>query len=306
MATPVELAAMRRAIGVSAGGLGCTSPNPPVGCVLLDGAGNIVGEGYHQRKGEAHAEAQALAAAGLLARDAIAVVTLEPCNHHGRTPPCRQALIDAQVRRVVIAVTDPTSRGEGGTAALRAAGIDVETGVLADEARVVLGYWLTALEAGRPVIIWPYILSDRGMTALHPETEAVRDLLINADAVLHEDGSVTEAVPASHGEGILRLPVVTPDENAENAAASLYEGGVRRLLLGGTDVAARFLAAGLVDCVVAYLPDGKSSRRPGLAVPWPLLPPGFSIARVSRVSGFARIEAESGNWGAPGIPVLGP
>ena len=139
---------MRRAVAVSAAGLGCTSPNPPVGCVLLNAEGRIVGEGYHQRKGEAHAEAQALAAAGTLARGATAVVTLEPCNHQGRTPPCRQALIDAGVRRVVIAVTDPTSRGEGGTAALRSAGIDVETGVLEREARVVLGSWLAALGIG--------------------------------------------------------------------------------------------------------------------------------------------------------------
>lgn len=118
---------MRRAIALSAAGLGTTSPNPPVGCVLLDADGQIAGEGYHERKGEAHAEAQALAAAGQRARAATAVVTLEPCNHRGRTPACRQALIDAGVRRVVIAVTDPTSRGEGGTAALRAAGVDVET-----------------------------------------------------------------------------------------------------------------------------------------------------------------------------------
>lgn len=297
---------MRRAIAVSAGGLGCTSPNPPVGCVLLDAAGKIVGEGYHQRKGEAHAEAQALTAAGPLARDATAVVTLEPCNHQGRTPPCRQALIDARVRRVVIAVTDPTSRGEGGTAALLAAGVEVETGVLTDEARVVLGYWLAALRTGRPVIIWPYILWDWCITALHPETEAARDLLINADAVLHADGSVTEAVPASHGEGILRLPLLTPDEEAGRAATSLYEGGVRRLILDGADTAARFLAAGLVDCVVAYLPDEKASRQPDLAVSWPLLPPGFTITRVSRVSGFVRIEAEPGNRDASGPSAFGP
>src|SRR6266513_4824464 len=110
MATPAEVAAMRRAIGLSAAGLGTTSPNPPVGCVVLDPSGQVVGEGYHERKGEAHAEAQALAAAGHLASGATAVVTLEPCNHQGRTPPCRQALIDAGVRRAVIAMIDPTSR----------------------------------------------------------------------------------------------------------------------------------------------------------------------------------------------------
>lgn len=290
MATSAELAAMRRAVAVSAAGLGCTSPNPPVGCVLLNAEGRIVGEGYHQRKGEAHAEAQALAAAGTLARGATAVVTLEPCNHQGRTPPCRQALIDAGVRRVVIAVTDPTSRGEGGTAALRSAGIDVETGVLEREARVVLGSWLAALGTGRPVIIWPYVLSGRDLKTLPPGTVAASEQLMNADAVLRAHGAVDEAVPGSHG-GILRLPVLGPDDDVRRIAASLYEGGVRRLILGGDDVASGFLAAGLVDYVVAYLPDGMPSRRPDLPDNWPLLPPGFAISRVTRVSGFVRIEA---------------
>src|SRR5215467_6858306 len=162
MATPAEVAAMRRAIGLSAAGLGTTSPNPPVGCVVLGRSGQVAGEGYHERKGEPHAEAQAIAAAGPLAQGATAVVTLEPCNHEGRTPACRQALIDAEVHRVVIAVLDPTSRGEGGAAALRAAGIDVEAGVLGDEARAVLGPWLTALVTRRPLVTWPYLVSAQG------------------------------------------------------------------------------------------------------------------------------------------------
>ncbi|MGH3812935.1 MAG: bifunctional diaminohydroxyphosphoribosylaminopyrimidine deaminase/5-amino-6-(5-phosphoribosylamino)uracil reductase RibD, partial [Pseudonocardiaceae bacterium] len=89
MASSRELDAMRRAVVLSAFGLGTTSPNPPVGCVILDRDGHIVGEGYHERKGEPHAETQALAVAGERAGGGTAVVTLEPCNHHGRTPPCR-------------------------------------------------------------------------------------------------------------------------------------------------------------------------------------------------------------------------
>ncbi|MGH3550222.1 MAG: bifunctional diaminohydroxyphosphoribosylaminopyrimidine deaminase/5-amino-6-(5-phosphoribosylamino)uracil reductase RibD [Pseudonocardiaceae bacterium] len=117
MASAHERDAMRRAIALSAFGLGTASPNPPVGCVVLAANGNFVGEGYHERKGEPHAEAQALAAAGEHARGGTAVVTLEPCNHHGRTPACRQALIEAGIARVIISVIDPTSRGEGGAAA---------------------------------------------------------------------------------------------------------------------------------------------------------------------------------------------
>jgi diaminohydroxyphosphoribosylaminopyrimidine deaminase/5-amino-6-(5-phosphoribosylamino)uracil reductase len=139
MATDREIHAMRLAVALSAHGLGTTSPNPPVGCVILTGDGEIAGTGYHQRKGESHAEVQALTAAGSRAAGGTAVVTLEPCNHVGRTPACRQALIDARVARVVISTLDPTSRGEGGAAMLKAAGVDVEIGVLADETRLVLG-----------------------------------------------------------------------------------------------------------------------------------------------------------------------
>src|SRR5947199_392297 len=114
VASTREVEAMRLAIALSAHGLGTTSPNPPVGCVILDRAGQLVGTGYHRRKGEPHAEAYALADAGRRAAGGTAVVTLEPCNHVGRTPACRQLLVDAGVARVVIAVLDPTSRGDGG------------------------------------------------------------------------------------------------------------------------------------------------------------------------------------------------
>jgi diaminohydroxyphosphoribosylaminopyrimidine deaminase / 5-amino-6-(5-phosphoribosylamino)uracil reductase len=292
MATPAELAAMRRAIALSAAGLGTTSPNPPVGCVVLDPHGRIVGEGYHERKGEAHAEARALAAAGTDAAGATAVVTLEPCNHHGRTPPCRQALIDAHVKRVVIALIDPTSRGEGGAAVLRAAGVDVETGVLAEEARVVLGPWLTALQTGRPVITWPYLITVDGIEALPEHTAEAGLLRRNADAILRADGTITEAVPGTHGAGILKLANTEPGAEALAVAGSLYEAGVRHLLLqGDVAVAAPFLAAGLLDRVLAYMPDGDGSRRPTGQMPWPEVPYGFTITDAARIDGLIRIEA---------------
>jgi diaminohydroxyphosphoribosylaminopyrimidine deaminase/5-amino-6-(5-phosphoribosylamino)uracil reductase len=272
--------------------LGATSPNPPVGCVLLDPGDRIIGEGYHARKGEAHAEAQALAAAGSLADGATAVVTLEPCNHQGRTPPCRQALIDAKVKRVVIALIDPTSRGEGGAAALRAAGVDVETDVLPDEAHVVLGTWLTALQARRPVVTWPYMLAAEGIGEFPEDHAEAAQLRLIADAVLRADGSVTEAVPGSHGAGILDLKEALASDDVRGIAASLYDGGVRHLLLvGGLDVAEPFLSAGLLDRVLAYLPEGSTSRRPDRQMPWPQLPPGFTITEVTRINGFVRVEA---------------
>jgi diaminohydroxyphosphoribosylaminopyrimidine deaminase/5-amino-6-(5-phosphoribosylamino)uracil reductase len=282
MASPSELAAMRRAIALSAAGLGGVSPNPPVGCVILAPDGRIAGEGYHQRKGEA---------AGAGAAGGTAVVTLEPCNHHGVTPPCRQALIGAGVSRVVIAVTDPTSRGEGGTAALRAAGIAVETGVLHREALAVLGPWLTALEKRRPEVTWPYLITAAGAGPL-PSGTHDDDLRRNADAVLHADGTVTEAVPGAHGKGYLNLEVPA-GASAPEAASRLYDGGVRRLLLhGGPGLADAFLRSGIVDRVLAYVPEGPASSRPANPLPWPELPPGFSVTSAARTTGgLVRIEA---------------
>ncbi|MDR0345926.1 MAG: bifunctional diaminohydroxyphosphoribosylaminopyrimidine deaminase/5-amino-6-(5-phosphoribosylamino)uracil reductase RibD, partial [Nocardiopsaceae bacterium] len=269
-ALPAEEAAMRRAIAISAAGLWTASPNPPVGCVLLGPDSQLISEGYHERKGEAHAETHALMAAGHLAKGATAVVTLEPCNHDGRTPACRQALIDAGVSRVVIALLDPTSRGEGGAAALRLAGVDVHVGVLADEARVVLGPWLTALQTRRPVITWSYVISDRGIGAAAEEMPDARRLRLGADANLHADGTVTEAIPGSHGHGILDMHGACVGAGPAAVAASLYENGVRSVLLvGGLDLAAPYLAAGLVDRLYAYLPDGDASRKAPTALPWP-------------------------------------
>jgi diaminohydroxyphosphoribosylaminopyrimidine deaminase/5-amino-6-(5-phosphoribosylamino)uracil reductase len=295
VASAAEVAAMRRAIALSAAGLGTTSANPPVGCVLIGRDGDLVGEGYHERKGESHAEALALAAAGSAAGGSTAIVTLEPCNHQGRTPPCRQALIDAGVRRVVIAVTDPTSRGAGGTAELRKVGIDVETGVLENEARLVLGSWLTATTTGRPHVTWPYVLTGGAVTALPHSSAEARTLELAADAVLHADGQVAEAVPGSHGQDVLSLPAWA-DADPHHDLASLFAGGARRLLLsGGLTLASRFLAVGLVDRVVALLADGAASRQPDRAMPWALVPSGFVITAVARIPGFVRVDADRRN-----------
>ncbi|MCO4760143.1 MAG: bifunctional diaminohydroxyphosphoribosylaminopyrimidine deaminase/5-amino-6-(5-phosphoribosylamino)uracil reductase RibD [Myxococcales bacterium] len=126
--SPRDAAWMRMAIAAAHRGGPSVRPNPQVGCVLV-ADGVVVGEGYHARCGGPHAEAEALAAAGNAARGATAYVTLEPCNHHGRTPPCAQALIAAGVRRVVIGVADPNPTASGGCATLRQAGVEVVTGV---------------------------------------------------------------------------------------------------------------------------------------------------------------------------------
>jgi diaminohydroxyphosphoribosylaminopyrimidine deaminase/5-amino-6-(5-phosphoribosylamino)uracil reductase len=141
---------MRRALELAERARGLTSPNPMVGAVVV-AADEIVGEGFHRAAGEPHAEIEALAAAGPHARGATLYVTLEPCSHQGRTPPCAPAVIAAGVRRVVAAIGDPNPRvGGQGFAALRAAGIDVTAGVLETEAARQNRAFLTAMREGRP------------------------------------------------------------------------------------------------------------------------------------------------------------
>jgi diaminohydroxyphosphoribosylaminopyrimidine deaminase/5-amino-6-(5-phosphoribosylamino)uracil reductase len=152
--SPAEDKAMARAIELAARGLGTTSPNPVVGCVLLDAAGHVVGEGFHAYAGGPHAEIVALAQAGERARGGTAVVTLEPCNHTGRTGPCSQAMIRAGVARVVIAVSDPNPTAAGGAHALREAGVEVVEGVRVNEAAEGNIAWLTSVRRGRPYVIW--------------------------------------------------------------------------------------------------------------------------------------------------------
>ncbi|MEQ4301989.1 bifunctional diaminohydroxyphosphoribosylaminopyrimidine deaminase/5-amino-6-(5-phosphoribosylamino)uracil reductase RibD [Plantactinospora sp. B6F1] len=157
--------AMRRAIGLAARGLGTTSPNPLVGCVLLDPHGEIVGEGFHAYAGGPHAEIVALAQAGERARGGTAVVTLEPCDHTGRTGPCSGALISAGIRRVLVGVPDPNPVAAGGIERLRAAGVEVEVGLRAAEAEAGNLAWLTAVRRGRPYLIWKYAATLDGRIA---------------------------------------------------------------------------------------------------------------------------------------------
>lgn len=160
-----EEAAMRRALALSALGLGATSPNPVVGCVVLDASGEVAGEGWHQRAGGPHAEVNALRAAGGRARGGTALVTLEPCNHTGRTGPCAQALIEAGVARVVYAVSDPNPAATGGAETLRAAGISVEQGLCEAEAAEGNAAWLTSVRLGRPHVTWKYAATLDGRIA---------------------------------------------------------------------------------------------------------------------------------------------
>src|SRR4051794_15993037 len=144
--TTVVERAMRRALELAATPGVPLGPNPRVGCVLVAPDGSTVAEGFHRGAGTLHAEAAALAEAGEAARGTTAVVTLEPCNHTGRTGPCAQALVDAGVRRVVFAQPDPNPTAAGGAETLRAAGIEVASGLMHEQARALNRFWTFAVD----------------------------------------------------------------------------------------------------------------------------------------------------------------
>lgn len=162
----IDHAMMARALRLAERGAFTTRPNPMVGCVIARGD-EVVGEGWHVRAGEPHAEVFALQQAGERARAATAYVTLEPCSHHGRTPPCADALIEAGVARVVVATGDPNPQVAGqGMARLRAAGIELCHGLMQDEARTVNRGFFSRIERGRPWLRVKLAMSLDGRTAL--------------------------------------------------------------------------------------------------------------------------------------------
>ncbi|NUS12999.1 MAG: bifunctional diaminohydroxyphosphoribosylaminopyrimidine deaminase/5-amino-6-(5-phosphoribosylamino)uracil reductase RibD [Streptomyces sp.] len=296
MVSAGEITAMRRAIAISAHGVGSTSPNPPVGCVILDSAGIPIGEGYHVRKGDSHAEVHALRAAGGRAVGGTAVVTLEPCNHTGRTPPCREALLQAGVARVVIAVMDPTSRGEGGAAVLRQSGVDVETGVLREEALLVLSPWLTATLAGRPFLTWAYAADPDGSPVGHPDdgpvSAALRQLRGAHDLVVNPSGVMAEGRPQSHGGGdVFHVPAGQASSDTHAAMDAFRSSGARSVLLEGVSgTALSFAADALLDQVVAFLqtsPPSHALRMPGTRLA--PFPEGFRLTDVAHHGDHVRL-----------------
>ena len=197
---------MARALELAARGVGGVEPNPLVGAVVLDAAGQLAGEGWHQRFGGPHAEVFALAAAGESARGGTLYVTLEPCCHHGQTPPCTDAVLASGVARVVVAMADPFPRvNGGGLAILRRAGLAVEVGVLEPQARALNAAYLTLLGTGRPWVIAKWAMTLDGKLATrtgdskwvsNAECRAkVHDLRGRVDAVIVGRGTVVADDP---------------------------------------------------------------------------------------------------------------
>jgi diaminohydroxyphosphoribosylaminopyrimidine deaminase / 5-amino-6-(5-phosphoribosylamino)uracil reductase len=197
---------MRRAIELAERGRGLTSPNPMVGAVIVAPGGEVVGEGFHERAGAAHAEVEALRAAGARARGATMYVTLEPCSHHGRTPPCASAVVAAGIARVVAAIGDPNPLVSGqGFTELRRAGIEVVAGVGAAEAERQNRVFLTAMRERRPhVVLKAGMTLDGKIADLHgasrwitggPSRERAHLLRSESDAIVVGIGTVLRDDP---------------------------------------------------------------------------------------------------------------
>jgi len=290
---------LKRALELAENGRGTTHPNPIVGAVVVSGD-EIAGEGWHERKGGPHAEVVALEAAGERARGATVYVTLEPCAHHGVTPPCVDALLAAGVARVVAGQLDPTPAHREGLEMLRAAGVEVELadGELAFRCRQQVEEWRTWVTKGRPFVTYKVALTLDGRVRMPGERwvtgEASRKLVhvlrAQSDAVAVGMGTVRWDNPRLDARDVpvVRQPrriafgrgPLPDDSELELRSGPLREelealaaDAVQSLLLeGGPTLAAAFLEADLVDKLVVFVAPRLSGEGPGMleGLPRPL------------------------------------
>ncbi|WP_301336734.1 bifunctional diaminohydroxyphosphoribosylaminopyrimidine deaminase/5-amino-6-(5-phosphoribosylamino)uracil reductase RibD [Mycobacterium asiaticum] len=283
--------AMRLAIEHSYQVKGTTYPNPPVGAVIVDQEGRVVGVGATQPAGGDHAEVIALRRAGGLAAGGIAVVTMEPCNHFGKTPPCVNALIEARVGTVIFGVADPNGIAGGGAGRLTAAGVQVRSGVMADHvAAGPLREWLHKQRAGLPHVTWKYATSIDGRSAaadgssqwisseaaradLHRRRALADAIIVGTGTVLADDPALTARLPDGSlaPQQPLRVVVgkreIPPDAKVlnddsrtmvirTNDPVEVLRALADRtdvLLEGGPTLAGAFLRAGAINRILAYV-----------------------------------------------------
>ena len=322
MASTGEVDAMRRALVLAATATVRPGANPRVGCVLLSRDGEVVGEGFHRGAGTPHAEVEALRAAGARARGATAVVTLEPCDHTGRTGPCTSALLDAGIVRVVFAQTDVDPAAAGGGAALVTAGVDVESGVLADEALALDLEWTEAVRLGRPHVTWKYAATLDGRSAaadgtsrwvtgeqsrcdVHARRRAADAVVAGTGTVLADDAQLSVRCggrPIPFEQQPVRVVVGHRDvpptarvldgtaptlhlrtHDVDEVLETLWHRGIRRVLLeGGPTLAGAFWRAGLVDRVVTYLAPALLGAGS----------PALGDAGITTIAGAVRLELD--------------
>jgi diaminohydroxyphosphoribosylaminopyrimidine deaminase/5-amino-6-(5-phosphoribosylamino)uracil reductase len=320
-------AAMRLAIGQGEQVKGTTYPNPPVGAVILDREGDVAGVGGTQPAGGPHAEVIALRRAGERARGGTAVVTLEPCNHHGRTPPCVDVLLAAGVSSVVYAVKDPNPVAAAGAARLADSGVGIAVGVLADEvAGGALREWLHKQRTGKPHFTWKlatsidgrsaaadgssqWITSEAARADVHRRRAVADAIIVGTGTVFMDDPALTARLPDGRLADRQPLRVVVWEREISSEAKVLNDDSrtmvirtrdplevvqamsdrVDVLIEGGPTLAGAFLRAGVVDRIVVYVA--------------PMLL-GGPITAVDDVGVLSIAHAQ--RWRFDGIDQLGP
>ena len=320
-------AAMRLAIEQAESVKGGTYPNPPVGAVILDRNGEIIGVGATEPTGGAHAEVVALRQAGDRAEGGAAVVTLEPCNHHGRTPPCVEALLAAGVSTVAYAVADPNEVAAGGASRLAESGVHIDPGVLADDVSGgPLREWLHKQRTGLPYVTWKFATSIDGRCAaadgssqwitseaaradVHRRRAAAEAVIVGTGTVFIDDPKLTARLP--DGSLADRQPLrVVVGEREISSDANVLNDDTRTMVIrtrdphevikalsdrtdvlieGGPTLAGAFLRAGVIDRILAYVA--------------PILL-GGPITAVDDVGVLSIAQAQ--RWRFDGIEPIGP
>ena len=319
---------MRRALELAAHGQGNTSPNPMVGAVIVDAAGRIIGEGYHRRCGEGHAEVNAVASVRDRAalKNATMYVTLEPCSHYGKTPPCARLIIDSGIPRVVVAAGDPFKAVAGrGIAMLRQAGVEVVEGVMAEESRRLNRRFMTAHEHGRPFITLKWAQSADGfMDCDRADGRPARFSTPLTSALVHRLRSLHDAILVGSGTALadnprldcrlwpgrsprpvvldrrgrvdtsaLRMsdPIIIKDyDNLSDAMHRLYAQGITSVLVeGGAEVLRSFIDAGLWDAARIEIAPARLGEHGRTAAP--PIPQG--VQHVDTIDGNRIVEIEN-------------
>ncbi len=281
-----DLDHMRHALGLGRRTLGATGKNPAVGCVLVNGA-RVVGVGWTAEGGIPHAETEALRMAGDRAQGATAYVTLEPCSHHGRTSPCAEALIAAGVKRVVTAVEDPDPRVRGqGHATLRAAGIEVDTGILEAQARRDLAGFFSRMNRGRPYVVLKLAVSSDGMIA---EARGLRTAITGEEANLRTHLMRAEADAIMVGIGTVKtddpsLSCRLPGLEHRSPVPVIVDGGLTAPV--SSKLVAAALNRPLIVLTAKDAPAGEELTTRGVEV---IRCPSAAAGRIALACGLAKL-----------------
>ena len=318
---------MRRALELARHGMGNTSPNPMVGAVIIDPEGRIIGEGYHRRCGEGHAEVNAVASVKdkSLLKDSTMYVTLEPCSHYGKTPPCAKLIIDMGIPRVVVGAADPFKEVAGrGVGMLRQAGVEVVEGVLESESRELNRRFMTAHEQGRPYITlkWAqsadgFMDSDRADGSPARFSTALTQTLVHRLRSLHDAILVGSGTALADNPGLdcrlwpgrsprpvvldrsgrvdpsrlkMSEPIILRDADLLEAMRALYRRGITSVLVeGGPTVLQSFIDSGLWDAArVETAPFALGPQGRAKAPALPAAPSETAIIDGNRIDTYRR------------------